>query len=91
MPTAVLSKTLREPTTAEIKQFIMTGDFTQGSGINVQVTLDILDNSDGSVERTMSFALNASEGQKNHFASDVASAMSTVIADVESTLGVTFA
>jgi hypothetical protein len=91
MATAVLSKTLREPTTAEITQFIMTGDFTQGSGINVQVSLNILDDSDGSVNRKMSFALNASTGQKNHFQTDVVAAMSTVIADVEAQLGVTFA
>jgi hypothetical protein len=77
MAQAVISKTVLEPTTAEITQFIMTGDFTQGSGINVEVTLNLL-NDDLTVN------------QKDHFAADVVSAMSTIIADVESILGVTF-
>ena len=91
MPTAVLSQTLREPTTAEVRQFIMTGDFTQGSGIKVQATIDVLNDGDGSVNRTMSFEFNASAGQKDHFASDVAAAMNNLVSDIETILGVTFA
>lgn len=89
MAQAVISKTVLEPTTAEITQFIMTGDFTQGSGITVQVTLNLL-NDDQTINRIMNFEINASAGQKAHFASDVSSAMSTIISDVESILGVTF-
>ena len=90
MPSAVISQTVREPTTAEIRQFVMTGDFTQGSGISVYITLDLLNDSDGSVNRQMNFEVNASAGQKNHFASDVSGAMSTIISDIETLLGVTF-
>jgi hypothetical protein len=89
MAQAVISKTVLEPTTAQIKRFIMTGDFTQGSGIEVHVSLDLL-NDDLTVNRTMNFELNASAGQKDHFVSDVVSAMSTIISDVETILGVTF-
>lgn len=90
MPTAVISDTVREPTVAEVKQFIMTGDFTQGSGIDVQVTVSILDDATGEEHQRLSFEGNFSVGQKNHFQSDVAAAMSDIVADVETILGVTF-
>lgn len=91
MSTAVIQHTVNEPTAAEVRQFIITGDFTQGPGIIVQVTLDLL-NDDQTVNRTMNFVLdNASAGQKTHFVGDVDSAMSTIVAKVEEILGVTFA
>ena len=90
MPTAVITQTVVEPTEADILGFTMKGDFTQGSGIEVVITLS-LKNQDTTENRKMTFVLNASAGQKDHFAADVTAAMSTIIADVESILGVTFA
>ena len=91
MPSAIISHTVEQPTTAEIRQFVFNGDFTSGAGITVHVTLD-LKNNDGSLNRTMIFILdNASAGQKNHFADDVAAAMNTINAKIEAILGVTFA
>ncbi len=90
MPSAVITQTVREPTTAEVTQFIMTGDFTSGAGITVFVKLKILNDSDGSLNREMSFEFNATIGQKNHFQSDVVSAMSGIISEIETILGITF-
>ena len=90
MPSAVITQTVDEPLLADLKALVITGDFTSGAGINVQVQLSLKNTSDGE-NRLMTFVLNASAGQKNSFQSDVDSAMSTVIADVEAILGVTFA
>jgi hypothetical protein len=92
MATAVITQTVREPTVAEVTQFIFTGDFTSGAGIVVDVTLEILNDADGSRNRKMSFTLdNLSAGQKDHFQGDVVAAMSNIISKIEDLLGVTFA
>lgn len=92
MATGTISEVVREPTTAEVTQFIMTGDFTGvGAGITVHVTLNLLNDSDGSVNRVMNFVVTATAGELNHFAGDVASAMNGIVEDVEAILGITFA
>ena len=90
MPTAIISQTIRQPVIGDINGFIMLGDFTSGAGIRIQVEVSLKNDSDRSENRTISFPINASAGQLNHFQSDVVSAMSTIIADVEANLGVTF-